>query len=91
MSKVIGHEDIKMALKTLKLSVFISLRELKNHYFYLAKANHPDKNGNIDKMIEINEAYEILKTYMENYRFTFSDEEILKQLPQEEHARKFRF
>ncbi len=91
MNKNINYQKINNALKTLNLSVFISLKELRSHYFYLAKANHPDKNGNITKMSEINEAYEILKTYMENYRFTFSEDEILKQLPQEEHARRFGF
>jgi hypothetical protein len=42
-------------------------------------------------MAHINEAYEILKTYMEEFKFTFSDEEIAKQFPQELHASRFRF
>ena len=46
---------------------------------------------NDDKMVEINRAYEILKEYIENYKFSFSEEEILKQFPQIHHADKFRF
>lgn len=84
-------KDIENARNLLDVPVFISLKELKNHYRRLAKANHPDKNGNIDKMNKINQAYEVLKKYMENYRFTFSQEEILKQFPQEEHALRFKF
>jgi len=40
-------------------------------------------------MKELNKAYETLKNYAENYKFTFSDEEIQKQYP-EEFIKKFR-
>jgi len=39
----------------------------------------------------VNEAYEIVKEYMDNFKFTFSDEEIAKQFPQELHVNRFRF
>jgi len=38
---------------------------------------------------ELNKAYEILKNYIESYKFTFSDDEIQKQYP-EEFIKKFR-
>jgi len=34
-------------------------------------------------MKEINEAYRILKNYIKNFRFTFSEDEIKKQYPEE--------
>jgi len=40
-------------------------------------------------MKELNRAYEILKNYIENYKFTFNDEEIQRQYP-EEFIKKFR-
>ncbi|GAB6073473.1 hypothetical protein JCM15786_01300 [Nautilia lithotrophica] len=36
-----------------------------------------------DKIIEINRAYEILRDYIRNYKFTFSEDEILRQYPSE--------
>ncbi len=52
---------------------------------------HPDCGGNKETMAQINRAYEILKNYMEDFKFTFSDEEIAKQYPEELHASRFRF
>lgn len=40
-------------------------------------------------MKDINEAYNVLKKYIENYKFTFSEEEITKQCP-DEFIKKFR-
>jgi DnaJ-class molecular chaperone len=55
----------------------------------MSKNLHSDKGGDEEKMKKINWAYEILKNYAENYRFTFSNEEILKQYP-EEFIKKFK-
>ncbi|WP_200763622.1 J domain-containing protein [Nitrosophilus alvini] len=84
-------EEIKKALETLELPVMVSLHDIKKRYHTLAKRYHPDRGGNNKKMEEINIAYKILKEYIENYRFSFSDEEIMKQFPRENHADKFRF
>ena len=40
-------------------------------------------------MQEINWAYKVLKTYIENYKFLFNEEEITKQFPGE-FIKKFR-
>jgi len=50
---------------------------------------HSDIGGDEDKMKEINWAYRVLKEYVENYRFTFSEDEILRQYP-EEFLNKFK-
>jgi DnaJ-class molecular chaperone len=85
--KVIQH-----ALKVLNLPAFVSFKEIKQRYRNLSKKFHPDlQNEEKHKMQEINEAYFVLKSYIEDYRFTFSKEEILKQFPQEQHASKFKF
>jgi len=55
----------------------------------LSKKLHTDVSGEKEKMQEINWAYKILKTYIENYKFIFSEEEIIKQLPSE-FIKKFR-
>ncbi len=84
-------EIIREALNTLELPVLVSLEDLKKQYKYLAKKNHPDVTNDNDKMVKINEAYEIIKSYMTNFKFSFDDEEIRKQFPEDTHAYKFRF
>lgn len=85
-------KTIHQSLETLGLPVLISQKELKARYKELSKIYHPDVNKNqSEKMCAINEAYSIVLYYMENYKFTFSSEEILKQYPQEYHVEKFKF
>jgi len=56
----------------------------------LAKKYHPDVYSDESKMIQINEAYKILMEYIENFRYSFDDDEINKQLPSLEHHKQFR-
>ncbi len=82
---------IRESLEILGLPPMTSYKELKERYRQLSKKHHPDFGNESDKMAKINQAYEILKNYMENYRFSFSEEEILKQFPYNEYVKKFRF
>lgn len=92
MSQLIAYEKIHKSLEIFGLPVLITLKEVKKRYRELSRMYHPDLNkSKDDEMYKINEAYKVLTTYMENYRFTFSYEEIAKQYPQESHAKKFRF
>jgi len=84
-------DEIRVALEVLNLPPLVSLKEIRSRYRTLSKKYHPDINKENSKMVEINEAYALLKAYAENFRFTFSDEEIQKQFPESAHARKFRF
>ncbi|ACM92123.1 dnajb11 protein [Nautilia profundicola AmH] len=60
-----------------------SFEDINKKYKKLVKQTHPDLNDNNDKITEINRAYEILREYIRNYKFTFSEDEILKQYPSE--------
>ena len=40
-------------------------------------------------MQKLNEAYEIIKNYIQNYKFSFSEDEIARQFP-EDFIKKFR-
>ena len=84
-------ELIRWALEKMGLPAMVSLKEIKKRYMELSKRHHPDRGGESEEMAQINEAYRILKNYIENYRFSFSEEEILKQFPHIEYFKKFRF
>ncbi len=82
---------IKDALITMELPVLISIKELKQRYKVLASTHHPDLGGDSEKMAKINDAYRLLKSYMDNFKFTFTQEEIYKQFPQDDYVSRFRF
>ncbi len=84
-------ERIRKALALFNLPPLVSYNDIRKRYHELSLRHHPDINQKKSKMDQINEAYAILKEYIFNYRFTFSDEEIRKQHPQSEHTHKFRF
>lgn len=84
-------EQIHEALSILELPVLTSMKELKTRYRAMVKKYHHDIVDSEHRMIQINKAYDILKHYMETYKFSFSEEEILKQFPEQEHANRFRF
>lgn len=82
---------INSALKTMELPPFISIRELKDRYKVLASMYHPDFGGDEKKMALVNEAYALLKSYMNNFKFSFTKEEIYKQFPQDDYVSRFKF
>jgi len=73
------------AVETLGIHDRITYDEIRDRYRTLAKRYHPDvcSDETIDceaKMREITEAYQLLKTYCEQYRFSFHPEELDAQL-----------
>ncbi len=83
--------EIRDSLDILNLPVLVSLKDIKARYRLLSKKFHPDISKEDEKMTQINRAYKVLKNYAENYKFSFSKEEIMKQHPEKRHADKFRF
>jgi len=59
------------------------LADVEKKYKKLAKKYHSDIGGEDEKMKEINEAYRVLKNYIKNFKFTFSEDEIKRQYPEE--------
>lgn len=84
-------EQILKALEVLRLPVFSTMSELKSRYHGLAMQYHPDCGGDKIKMAELNAAYAVLKGYMENFKFTFGEEEMNKQFPEDVYMDKFGF
>ncbi|MBM4146334.1 MAG: J domain-containing protein [Nitrospira sp.] len=89
------YEEITKARQTLELPEFATLKEIKSAYRELLKKWHPDlgkKNKAIrkQKTIEIIKAYKTLMDYCEQYRFSFSKEEVEKYMsPEELWAKQF--
>ncbi len=84
------EEEIENALNILELPKLISVADVKKQYRFLAKKYHPDQGGDEERMEQINRAYQLLMKYIEEFRYTFSKEEISKQFPGVDHAQRFR-
>ena len=83
-------EEIEKALDALDLPRLISRADIKKQYHLLAKKYHPDLGGNVQKMEQINHAYKLLMKYIEEFRYTFDEEEVNKQYPGADYAKRFR-
>jgi DnaJ-domain-containing protein 1 len=85
-----SSELIKNALEVLQLPNLITKDDIKKQYRYLSKKRHPDLGGDEHMQEQLNQAYQILMEYIDNFRFTFSEDEINRQFPGESYAKKFK-
>ncbi len=84
-------EDIHQALEVLGIPPLVTKLEIKKRYRDLAKRYHPDQNpSEAGEMEKINQAYEKIMEYINNFRFHFDDEEIKRQIPNNHHNEKFK-
>jgi preprotein translocase subunit Sec63 len=74
-------EDIDKARRVLGLGPTATLREVKEAYRSLAKKHHPDKEGESERFIEIQNAYRLLLEYINDYKYSFKPEEVRIQQP----------
>jgi len=78
---VYSFEQLIKAKTLLGLREKSSLKEIKLKYKNLMKKWHPDKHKNdVEKAtkmsMKINEAYEIILSYCNNYEYSFDEEKI---------------
>lgn len=64
-------EAIDRARKVLKLPQITTRREIVERYHQLAKEYHPDRGGSPEMMKALNEAYQLLIDYCDNYKIDF--------------------
>ncbi len=83
-------EEIENALEVLGLPKLISKDDVKKQYHFFAKKYHPDLGGDVQKMEQINYAYKLLMKYIEEFRYTFDENEVNKQFPGADYAQRFR-
>ena len=85
------QQQIQEALDRLDLPVLITKADIKKRYRQLARKHHPDlSQGDSGSMESINQAYALLTEYIESFRYTFDADEIARQYPGAEHAKKFK-
>ncbi len=82
MFQGLEYSDFEKALTTLDVVSKTDKKTLHKLYLSLSKEFHPDApNGDTVKFQAINDAYQLVKRYMENYRFDFDEAEFKKQYP----------
>ncbi|AXX86726.1 DnaJ domain-containing protein [Malaciobacter marinus] len=75
-------EEFDKAVDLFGILTKISKKELKQKYLKLSKIYHPDTStGTQEKFQELKEAYELLLKYIDNYKFSFEEEEFKQQYP----------
>jgi len=83
-------EEIESALDILGLPKLITKEDIKKQYHFFAKKNHPDMGGTASEMEQVNAAYRLLMKYVESFRYTFEEDEVAKQYPGADYAKRFR-
>ena len=83
-------QELQKSLDILGLPPLISREDVKKQYRFLAKKNHPDIGGNVEEMEQLNYAYSMLMKYIEEFRYTFDEQEVNKQFPGADYAQRFK-
>ena len=86
------YADLLRALEIFGLSDRLTLREIKARHRELVRQHHPDSAGegsDAGQIRLVNAAYGILREYVENYRFSFAEEEFYEQNPDERLRMQF--
>ncbi len=85
-----NYEELREAMEVLSLPERASLGEIKSRHRQLVKRFHPDAGvAEGERIRRINEAYRTVTAYCRNYRFSFSREEFLEQIPEERLREQF--
>lgn len=90
-----NFNEIDEARKLLGLSKAATLKEIKDAYRRMAHRYHPDKHRGAgstedgEVMKRLNWAYKLLMEYCQDYKYTFSEEDIARTYPHDEYLRKY--
>lgn len=85
------HAELKNALAVFGFSERdqLSLEQIKRRHRDLSRSNHPDLDGEVHAMQQINTAAATLFAYLKSYRYSFSEEEFYRQTPDERLRMQF--
>jgi len=88
MKKKIEYVDIENAKNIFGIEEKASINKIRSIYRKLVKSDHPDKFPELEKekyeekIKNINNAYNLLISYCENYNIIFSLEDFLENQPE---------
>ena len=79
------HAELKTALAVFGFSECdqLTMAHIKRRQRELSRKYHPDLQGEAHLMQNLNNAASILMSYLQSYRFSFSEEEFYRQNPDE--------
>ena len=78
----VSLSEFQDAVESLGLLSLTTKEHVRKKYLKLSRKYHPDmEGGSVEKFQEVREAYEVLVEYMDNFRFTFTQEEFKQQNP----------
>jgi hypothetical protein len=85
------HAELKAALKVFGFSEHdqLTMSQIKRRHRELSRKHHPDRQGEVHIMQNLNKAASILMSYLNSYRFNFSEEEFYRQNPDERLRMQF--
>jgi len=85
------YVELKAALTVFGLSERdqLTMSQIKRRHRELSKRHHPDLQGEALHMQNLNNAASILMSYLQSYRFSFSEEEFYQQNPDERLRMQF--
>ena len=77
------HDELKHALSTFGFSEHdrLTMAQIKRRHRELSRKHHPDLQGEAHHMQNLNAAAATLMSYLQSYRFCFSEEEFYRQNP----------
>jgi hypothetical protein len=79
------HAELKAALTAFGFSEHDqpTMAQVKRRQRELSRKFHPDLQGDAHHMQALNSAASVLMSYLQSYRFSFSEEEFYRQNPDE--------
>jgi hypothetical protein len=79
------HAELKTALTVFGFSEHdqLTMAQIKHRHRELSRKHHPDLQGEAHHMQNLNNAASILMSYLQSYRFSFSEDEFYCQNPDE--------
>lgn len=85
------YEELQEAMQVFGLSQRATIRQIKDRHRELVKQFHPDhnKSKDLNHIRKVNRAFKTLTTYCSNYRYCFSEEEFLEQVPEARLKKQF--
>jgi len=78
-----NYEEIDKARRLMGLGSDATLSDVKEAYRRLAKEHHPDRKGNAENFAGIQEAYDLIMAYIQSYRYSFTQDEVRRQCPED--------